>query len=325
MATPEAELKKAIKRGDLQSVQQILANGLPVNSELPGKVTALEFALAQEKREIAWELLRRGAMPRQQKGDNLLLDVPKFRDLDLLRRLVELGADVHAPEQEGYTPFLIAVSAGFYSAVCFLLERGADPLVRTSDGRSAFQLAEQTRRFCADLLPGCEEGEEAGELFRAQLADLDRIERHLESLLTAEQVQTLRGALPEEPEPSTFWDLNDLVELRIEVSPFPFTSRQESRLTVRLGREGKKWLKHFTSEARILFRVNAADDDSGWTPLTCQGQDTSRKTAPGSPTWLLFTGETQLPAGPATIEVRIESDWNIFEGGRLSGWTIQVA
>ena len=325
MATAEAELKKAIKKGDLQAVKQIIGDGLPVNSELPGKVTGLEFSLAKEKREIAWELLRQGATPRKKKGDNLLLDVPKFRDVELLRNLVELGADVHAADQNGYTPFLIAVAAAFYEGVCFLLDRGVDPLARTADGLSAFQLAEKTRRFADELLPKCGEGEEeAAELFRAQLADLDRIEGRLVSMLSADQVQALRGDPPPAPEPSTFWDLNDLVEFRLEVSPFPFTSRTKSQLTGRLGREGKKWVEHFSSDGRILFRVTGDQDQSGWTPLTCVGQDNTRKPSRSSPTWLAFTGEAQLPAGQATIEIRIESDWDIFEGGQLSGWTVQV-
>ena len=324
MATSEAELKKAIKKGDLQTVRQIIGNGLRVDSELPGKVTALEFSLAQEKREIAWELLRQGAMPRKKKGDNLLLDVPKFRDTELLRCLVERGADVHGPDQNGYSPFLMAVAAGFYDGMYFLLERGVNPLARTSDGLSALQLAEKTRRFCEELLPKCEEGEEAAELFRAQLTDLDRIERHLESILSADQVQALRADPPQAPEPSTFWDLNDLVEFRLEVSPFPFTSHTKSQLMGRLGREGKKWVDHFSSDGRILFRVSGGKDESVWTPLTCMGQDKSRKPSPGAPTWVAFTGEAQLPAGQTTIEIRIESDWDIFKSVQLSGWTIHV-
>lgn len=252
MAKPESELKKAIKNGDVDDVKKIIGDVVPVNAELPGKVTALEFALTKEQREVVDELLRAGAKPRSQKNNNLLLDVPKFRDLKLLQRLVELGADVHAGDRKNLTPLLAAASAGFFDGVKYLLDKGADPLVRTKNGQSMLQLARGTRSFCDQILPSCDD-DEAADLFRAQLTDIARIEALLESILSAEQVAALGGKLPPPAEPSTFWDLNDHVEFRIEVSPFPFTSGAESLLKGWLGRRANQdWLEHFTSEGRIL-------------------------------------------------------------------------
>ena len=324
MAKPDAELKKAIKKGDLASVRRLVAGGVPVNAELPGKVTPLEFALAEEKREIVWELLRLGAAPRQKKHENLLLDVPKFRDLELLRRLVELGADVHAPGRANLTPLLWAVACGFYDAAAWLLEQGADPRGRDDMGRSAFQLAAETRHFCTQVLPDAEG--EAAELFRAQLADLERIERLLESRLQPSEVHRMRNAPEPEPEPSTFWDLNDAVEFRMEISPFPFTSQSTSRLRVGLGRFGAEWVDYFASEGQLSFRIRPAAgnvSEAAWTPLTFQGLDTTKKRARGGPTFLAFEGQATLPAGEAIVEIRVDTDWEMFSGP-LPGWTIQV-
>jgi hypothetical protein len=272
----------------------------------------LEFALAQEKREIVWELLRLGAKPRKQKNDNLLIDVPKFRDLELLHRLVGLGADVHGRDRAGQTPLLSAVAAGFYDAVHFLLDQGTDPTVRTKNGRSVFQLAESTRQFCRGLLPGSDG--EVAELFRSQLADLDRIEELLETTLAPEQVSELSGKPSKEPEASTFWDLNDYVQLQLEISPFPFTSQSTSRLKGRLGKQAERWTEHFTDEGRVLFRVREKEAVGSWTPFALKGRDGR---------FLLFEGETQLPAGQATIEVRFDTNWEMF-AGQLSGWEIKV-
>lgn len=312
MAKPEAELKKAVKTGNLETVRQLIADGLPVDSELPAKVTALEFALASEKGEIVWELLRLGARPRPQRNDNLLLDAPKFRDLKLLRRLVELGADVHAPDRAMQTPLLCAVAAGFYDAVRFLLDQGADPLARDKRGSSVFQRSQDTRQFCSGLLPGAEG--EVAELFRSQLADLDRIEELLESVLTPEQVDRLRGKPARQPEPSTFWQLKGDLQFSLELAPFPFTSQAKSRLNGRLGRIATEWAEFFANEGQILFRVRRTREVGEWIPFSPERRDGKN---------LLFAQTVQLPPGQVTIEIRFEPG-DLFSG-ELEGWKIYVA
>lgn len=312
MAKPEAELKKFIKKGDLEAVKQIIADGVPVDVALPAKVTALEFALASEQREIVWELLRLGAKPRKNKNNNLLLDVPKFRDLKLLKRLIELGADIHDGDKNQLTPVLCAVQAGFFDAVNHLLELGADPTTRTKNGQNAFQLAHGTRQFCRGLLPSSDG--ELAELFQSQLDDLDRIEQLLESQLTPEQAAQLRGG-EKKPEPSTFWQLDDYAEFELKISPFPFTSTKKSRFCARMGREGDNWLKHFEDDWKILYRVRSADREGEWTPFELKKLDGF---------YLLFTAAAQLPSGRITIDIRFDADWD-HHSGEVEGWEIEVA
>ena len=133
MAKPEAELKKAIKSGDHDAVERIIAEGVDVNAILPAKVTALEFALLHEKRDIVATLMDLGAQPRPAANDNLLISVPKFRDIELYRELVRRGADIHTADKEGFTPLHAAALSGFFAGFVFLLEQGADPAVRTNN------------------------------------------------------------------------------------------------------------------------------------------------------------------------------------------------
>jgi len=313
VAKPESELKKAIKRGESETVRQMISAGLDVNSELPAKVTALEFALAEEQGEIVWELLGLGAKPRKQKNDNLLLDAPKFRDLKLLRHLVDLGADVHAGDRSQQTPLLCAASAGFFDAVRFLLDLGADPQARTKNGKSIFQLVERTRHVCSTLLP--ESDGEVAELFRFQLRDLDRIEDLLNSTLTPEQVDELSGKAPEKPKPSTFWQVHDEVEFQLEVSPFPCNSKSKTRLKGRLGYHAKQWLKHFSADGQVMFRMRSDEDVTAWRPFTLEGRDDK---------FLLFNEEVGLSSGKVIIEIQFDTDDERF-AGELDGWEIDVA
>jgi uncharacterized protein len=63
------------------------------------------------------------------------------RQLDVSRLLVKSGADVNAPQHEGYVPLHQAAQQGDAELVELLLAAGADRDIRLDDGRTAADLA----------------------------------------------------------------------------------------------------------------------------------------------------------------------------------------
>jgi ankyrin repeat protein len=61
--------------------------------------------------------------------------------LELIRILIEAGADVNQVDQDGYSPLLLAVEKDFSDIVACLLKRGADPWLLSPTGKTVFELA----------------------------------------------------------------------------------------------------------------------------------------------------------------------------------------
>ncbi|KAM6456526.1 2-5A-dependent ribonuclease [Liasis olivaceus] len=70
-----------------------------------------------------------------------LNDAVKAGDIQLVRQLLEEGADINAHVEYGWTPLHSAVQRDSEEIVNFLLENGADPFVRKDDGATPFILA----------------------------------------------------------------------------------------------------------------------------------------------------------------------------------------
>ena len=61
--------------------------------------------------------------------------------LDTMEYLIENGADIDTPNSVGSTPFLAAAAKGGSEATIFLLKKGCNPLVRTIEGHTAMHVA----------------------------------------------------------------------------------------------------------------------------------------------------------------------------------------
>jgi len=67
--------------------------------------------------------------------------------------LIGYGADVDAPNSQGWTPLMIAATHGSTNSVRLLLEKGANPYIKLSDGSTAYSLAKECRHDdAADLI-----------------------------------------------------------------------------------------------------------------------------------------------------------------------------
>ena len=118
--------------------------------------TALHVAAAGYRIEIAKMLLAAGADAKAARNHRSSQPVhyaadgysenpawnPK-RQVQMIRLLLDAGADMNAQDKNGATPLHRAVRTRCAAAVKFLLESGADPKIRNKPGSTPFHLAVQ--------------------------------------------------------------------------------------------------------------------------------------------------------------------------------------
>jgi ankyrin repeat protein len=126
-ATP---LMRAAKSGDIDMLRVLLEGGADPALTMPDGTTALMFAAG-----LGW---RNGSplAPSYDQGS-------EEEALETLRRLLELGLDLHATNDGGDTALHAAVGGRQSEAVVrFLLERGADPLAANEREQTPLSIAE---------------------------------------------------------------------------------------------------------------------------------------------------------------------------------------
>lgn len=73
-------------------------------------------------------------------GGKVLMTAVGRGDLSLTQRLLDMGVNVNAQEN-GSTPLIEAAQHGYSDLVQLLLENGADPGMRNTDGRTALEMS----------------------------------------------------------------------------------------------------------------------------------------------------------------------------------------
>jgi ankyrin repeat protein len=148
----------AARTGSVDAVKVLLAHGADVNAkETWHGETALMWAVSEKHPDVARELLAKGADVNARSAVNAWerqstaeprekwLPLGGLTALEFAARdgcaacipaLVEAGADINAPDQDGITPLLSAIINGHYDAAGLLLEKGADPNLADRTGRT---------------------------------------------------------------------------------------------------------------------------------------------------------------------------------------------
>jgi uncharacterized protein len=179
----------AVRGGHLEATRALLDAGADVNERLPDGMSALVLAVYNAHYELASLLLDRGADPnasaqgwtalhqvawsrRPNRGFNLPGAVPTGRldSLELVRRLVAHGAAINAQMTKeprdgnrnmlnriGATPFVMAAKSADVPLMRVLLECGADPKIKTTDGTSALMAAAGVGVYGPGESPGTHE------------------------------------------------------------------------------------------------------------------------------------------------------------------------
>jgi ankyrin repeat protein len=134
-------LALAVRSADVEVVRFLVEKGLDPNALSPA---ARRAGLARHDRPTTDYLMSKGLSP----TPDLLVTVANWQPADLVDRWIERGANVNASNaaQYGRTPLLTAVASEREGAegadmLRLLLDRGADPNVRTTEGESPLDWA----------------------------------------------------------------------------------------------------------------------------------------------------------------------------------------
>ena len=143
-------LHYAVHRGDLDTVETLLAAGARVDAVTRYGVRPLTLAAENGDAAVVRRLLAAGADPNgsQPGGETALMTAARTGDVETIRALIVQGADVAAREEtRSQTPLMWAAVAGNAAAITELAAAGADVHARSATpekpnntrGRSAFQ------------------------------------------------------------------------------------------------------------------------------------------------------------------------------------------
>lgn len=137
-------LHAAAEKGRIIMVRTLLKHGAEIDRRMADGATALDLAILGGRTQLAELLLSQGA---QLEPSALLLKAAEIgvTDRDIVRFLIERGADTERRNDSGDTPLLIAIRQDNHRLATHLVNQGADVNARTSDGLSALTLAKQLR------------------------------------------------------------------------------------------------------------------------------------------------------------------------------------
>jgi ankyrin repeat protein len=145
----ELDIFEAAAVGDCGRLRQLIAqDAMCARAVSPDGWTPLHLAAAFAGAEPVTLLLEHGAHIHQF-SHNPLRNQPLHAcialnsSLDVVRALLEAGADVNATQHGGYTPLLQAAAAGKKDLVLLLLEHGARPDCVCDRGKSAADYARE--------------------------------------------------------------------------------------------------------------------------------------------------------------------------------------
>lgn len=130
--TPEAFLHKATE-GDAEHVKLFLEAGIDPSVRNNSNRTALWVATERKQIEVVKALLEGGVKPDEknapamESGKSLVFEAVDSENTELLRLLVEAGADAKTANDYGVPPLAEAARTGRLEMCQILLKAGADP------------------------------------------------------------------------------------------------------------------------------------------------------------------------------------------------------
>lgn len=137
-------LHAAAAKGSIIMVRTLLKHGAEIDRRMADGSTALDLAILGGRTQVAELLLAQGA---QLDASALLLQAAETgaTDRDIVRFLIERGADTERRNTDGDTPLLTAIRQDNHRLANQLVNQGANVNARTADGISALALARQLK------------------------------------------------------------------------------------------------------------------------------------------------------------------------------------
>lgn len=141
----DGALIAAVQDGDAKRVEQLLANGSDIHapSTFQG-YTALHLAVVKGELELVKRLLELGADPnRHADGARTVLPLALVHgcNLQIVDLLLEAGAHLEAPDDNGFRPLHAAAEVGSVPGVRHLLTKGANIQAATKRGLTPLHIA----------------------------------------------------------------------------------------------------------------------------------------------------------------------------------------
>lgn len=133
----EPPLIRAAQRGDIAEVRRLIAKGANVNAANSLGYTALMFAAYKAQGAVP-DLLSAGVNVNAEntiEGVTALTLACQFRRLEVVKELVEHGANVNVRLKHGPTPLVAAAGSCSVPLVRYLLQNGASVTVDTDSSR----------------------------------------------------------------------------------------------------------------------------------------------------------------------------------------------
>jgi ankyrin repeat protein len=158
---PRLTLFEAAAAGELARVREIVARDpAHANAIAPDGYSPLGLAAFFKRRDVVHELLEAGADPRpasRQGGFTPLHSAVATdagaSDIEIVRMLLDKGADPNAKSQSGSTPLHTVAFTGDRASLDLLLKHGADRTIKNDEGKTATDIAaERGHQEIADLL-----------------------------------------------------------------------------------------------------------------------------------------------------------------------------
>jgi hypothetical protein len=129
---------KAAGDGDINTVQQLQAEGQNLNEADSSGATPLMYAIWGGKVDLAKYLIESGAdiKAKDSRGYDALSYAIDYKQFEIIKRLVDKGANLNSKDSSGKTSLARAVSYKNYELINTLLDKGADIESKDSLGRT---------------------------------------------------------------------------------------------------------------------------------------------------------------------------------------------
>lgn len=146
MSNQIEEIFVAIKYGRIDEYKKLIES-VDLNILNDSNMNMLQMAVIRKRDECVDDLLKRkiDLNNRDYRGEAALHYAAAKKDVVVMKKLIERGADVNILDNYGNNPLWVAVfyAKGDYEAVKLLLKKDANPVNKNKNDKSALDFAKQ--------------------------------------------------------------------------------------------------------------------------------------------------------------------------------------
>jgi ankyrin repeat protein len=136
----EEHLMHGVKSGIPEIAKLLVKHGAIVNNQDQKGFTALMVAVQFNNKNMVRTLLELGADPNRlniYEETALIMATGLLKDINIIELLIQYGAKINIQNKEGNTPLIFAVNNENEPMIELLLKHGADPKIKNKDNLSA--------------------------------------------------------------------------------------------------------------------------------------------------------------------------------------------